>query len=194
MARPGPFAAHRQLRKSVSPVRRRTPLTPCPIRSAGPTTSPHRIHDELQSDARFATQPPEHLRARHRSLHPAQWTKPLQLEAGARHPIVAHYVRVDDIYPASPKPSLAAGKTPHASAHLIQTPQPAPRPRPNYAASAPLPLRSSFRIDQVTWILRAPIISKGANLAICNSGALPFARNFRMDQAGVAAAPVFSNA
>ena len=68
--------------------------------------------------------------------------KSLQREEAVQLLTAACFARPDDIYPASLQPGPAAGKTPPASIHSIQTPQPAPRPQPGSAAYAPLPLRS----------------------------------------------------
>lgn len=53
-----------------------------------------------------------------------------------------HHARADNIYPATPRPSPAAGKTSPPSIHSLQSQQPGPGPRPNYVTCAPLPLRS----------------------------------------------------
>ena len=107
--------------------------------------SPHRTHDELRSDARHATPLQMRYPHRHLCLPPALAIEPLQQEASARRPIAARHARADDIYPASRQPGLADGKTLAAPIHSLQTPQPEPRPRLDYAASAPLPLRSLLK-------------------------------------------------
>jgi hypothetical protein len=103
---------------------------------------PHRIHDAPRFDARFATQQTEHSRTLRRCRHPAKATRTLQQETGVRLHVAACFARVNDTYPASPKQSTAAGKTPPAPIHSLQTPQPMFQPRPDYAASATLQLRS----------------------------------------------------
>ena len=96
--------------KCASPVQTRTPPTPGPIRSADAPASPHRSHDALQSDVRFAAQPPANYRHRNHCL-----TKPIQQEAEARHANV-HHERADDIYPAFHSKVLLPAKCfPHQS-------------------------------------------------------------------------------
>ena len=132
-------------RRSGWQAQTRTPTTICPIQLAGAPMSPHRTHDELRSDARHATPLQMRYPHRHLCLPPALAIEPLQQEASARRPIAARHARADDIYPASRQPGLADGKTLAAPIHSLQTPQPEPRPRLDYAASAPLPLRSLLK-------------------------------------------------
>src|ERR1700694_1777638 len=123
--------------------------TPGPIWSTGAPTFPHRIHNALRSDARFATQLSVHCRAWNCSKHESLRVRPPQ-ELEARPPIAVSYARADDTYPASPQPIPAAGRTPPASIHSLQTPPPASRPPPGCAAAEPLLLRSLLKCNTKT--------------------------------------------
>ncbi len=104
--------------------------------------SPHQIRGILRSDVRFVTQRLERLRAWRRRWHLARSRKPLRPGQMPGLPIAVYHARADDIYPASLRPSHAAGRMLPASIRSIQTRRPGLEPRQNYDASESLPIRS----------------------------------------------------
>ena len=138
-------------RRSAWPAQIRTPPTPCPIWSAGAPTSLHRIHDALRSDARCATQPPEHHRARHSFASCARRRNHFHRKHRDPPSDCAPTLHASTIFIQSPHSQAALlGKTPPASIHSLQTPPPEPQLRPGCAASAPLPLRSWLKCTTKT--------------------------------------------
>jgi len=119
------MSVERLQHRSASPVQTEHPLHPVQHGQQALPAFPHRIHGALRFGAPFQLD-------KQNTVAPGV-VADIALRGGttstgtkACSPAAVYHARVDDIYPASPPPSPAAGKTLHASSRSLQTPQQAP--------------------------------------------------------------------